>query len=206
MALTSYSLSRVRAVVDESSLERLPGAQIDWASITADADGAKRVKAGTVVSRKTDGKVQPRSFTLTLTSVVVATNVATATKVAHGYSVGEQIFISGANLAYVNGLKTIASVPTADTFTFEATGANATATGTIVASRVATEILETDATDLNMAESYTGYGSLVAGVLYENLLPDATGTPKVLPTQYKTELVNAGCTFKFHQYADTRAS
>jgi hypothetical protein len=32
------------------------------------------------------------------------------------------------------------------------------------------------------------------------------GTPKVLPTQYKTELVNAGCTFKFRQYADTRAS
>jgi hypothetical protein len=206
MALTSYSLSRVRAVVDESSLERVMGAQIDWASITADADGAKRVKAGTVVSRKADGKVQPRSFTLTLTSVVVASNVATATKVAHGYSVGEQIYISGANLAYVNGLKTIASVPTADTFTFTATGADATATGTIVASRVATEILETDATDLNTAEAYTGYGSLVGGVLYENLLPDASGTPKVLPSQYKTELVNAGCTFKFRQFADTRAS
>ena len=206
MALTSYSLSRVRAVVDESSLERVMGAQIDWASITADADGAKRVKAGTVVSRKADGMVQPRSFTLTLTSVVVASNVATATKNGHGYSVGEQLFISGANLSYVNGLKTIASVPDANTFTFDATGANATATGTIVASRVATEILETDATDTNLAESYTGYGSLVGGVLYENLLPDAAGTPKVLPTQYKTELKNANASFKFVQYADTRAS
>jgi hypothetical protein len=44
------------------------------------------------------------------------------------------------------------------------------------------------------------------GGLYENLLPDATGTPKVLPAQYKTELTAAGCTFKFHQYADSRAS
>lgn len=206
MALTNYTLGRIRAVVDESSLERLSGAQIDWASITADADGAKRVKAGTVVSRKADGKVQPRSYTQTLTSVVVASNVATATKAAHGYSVGEQVFIAGANLAYVNGLKTVATVADANTFTFEATGANATATGTIVVSRVATEILETDATDLNLAESYSGYGSLVGGVLFVNLLPDATGTPKVLPAQYVTELKNANCTFKFVQFADSRAS
>jgi hypothetical protein len=205
LTLTNYSLSRSRAVVDESSLERTPGAQIDWASITADADGAKRVKAGTVVSRKADGKVQPRSFTLTLTSVVVTSNVATATKVAHGYSVGEQVYIAGANLAYVNGLKTIATVADADTFTFVATGANATATGTIVASRVATEMIETDACDQNRAEALTGYGSLVGGGFYENLLPDATGTPKVLPAQYKSELVTAGCTFKFRQYVDSRA-
>ena len=46
MPLTSYPLSRARAIVDESSLERNNGAQIDWPSITADADGAKRVKAG----------------------------------------------------------------------------------------------------------------------------------------------------------------
>jgi hypothetical protein len=205
LTLTNYSLSRSRAVVDESSLERMNGLQIDWASITADADGAKRLKAGTIVSRKADGKVQPRSFTQTLTSVSVTSNVATATKVAHGYSVGEQIYVSGANLAYVNGIKTIATVPDADTITFAATGANASATGTIVASRVATEMIETDATDLNRVEALSGYGSLVGGVFFENLLPDATGTPKVLPTQYKSELVTAGCTFKFRQYADSRA-
>lgn len=206
MALTSYSLSRVRPVVDESSLERTPGAQIDWSVITADADGAKRLKAGAVLSRMASGKAQPRSYALTLTSVAVASNVATATKASHGYSVGEQLYISGSSLSYANGLITIATVPTANTFTYTATGSDATATGTIIASRVATEILDTDATDLNYAESYTGYGSLVGGVLFESLLPDATGTPKVLPTQYKTELKNAGCTFKFQQYADTRAS
>lgn len=206
MSLTSYSLTRVRPVLDESSLERTTGVQIDWASITADADGAKRVKAGAVMSRMASGKVQPRSYALTLTSVVVASNVATATKASHGFSVGEQLYISGGSLAYANGLITIASVPTANTFTYTATGSDATATGTIVASRVATEILDTDATDINSGESYSGYGSLVGGVLYANLLPDATGTPKVLPAQYVTELKNAGCTFKFGQYADSRAS
>ena len=147
MGLTSFNLTRVRPVVDESSLERMPGAQINWAAITADADGAKRVKAGTVVSRRSDGLVEPRSFSKTLTSVVVNTNVATVTLVGHGFVVGEQIYVSGANLA-----------------------------------------------------------SLVGGVLFENLLPDATGTPKVLPTQYKTELKNAGCTFKLVQYANSQAS
>jgi hypothetical protein len=150
--------------------------------------------------------VQPRSYSVTLTDVDVASNVATATLEDHGFSVGEQIYVSGAAAAYVNGVKTIASVPDADTFTFTATGSDASnVAGTIIASRVATEILETDATDLNTAEAYTGYGALVGGVLFENLLPNATGTPKVLPTQYKSELVSAGCTFKFRQFADTRA-
>lgn len=206
MALTSYTMSRARAVVDESSLERLPGAQIDWASVTAAGDGTKSVKAGTVISKMAGGLYQPRAYTLTLTSLVVATNVATATKAAHGFSVGEQVYISGSNLAYANGLVTIATVPDADTFTYAATGSNATATGTIVVSRAATAILETDAQQSNLSEAYSGYGALVGGVLYANLLPDATGTPKVLPAQYVTELKNAGCTFKYAQYADTRAS
>lgn len=206
MPLTSYSLTRARAIVDESSLERTPGAQIDWSVITADADGAKRVKAGAVVSRMASGKVQPRAYAQSITSLSVTSNVATAIKANHGYSVGEQIYVSGSSLSYANGLVTVATVADANTFTYAATGANASATGTIVASRVATEILETDATDLNLAESYSGYGSIVAGVLYASLLPDATGTPKVLPAQYVTELKNAGCTFKFVQFADTRAS
>lgn len=206
MGLTSYNLTRVRPVVDESALERTSGAQINWAAITADSDGAKRVKAGTVVSRRSDGLVEPRAVSKTLTSVVVSSNVATVTLVGHGFAVGESIYVSGANLAYVNGIVTIATVADADTFTYAAVGSNATATGTIKASRVATEILENDATDKNYAEGYSGYSTLVGGVLFENLLPDATGTPKVLPAQYKTELKNAGCTFKFQQYANSQAS
>ena len=76
MGLTSYNLTRVRPVVDESALERTSGAQINWAAITADSDGAKRVKAGTVVSRRSDGLVEPRAVSKTLTSVVVSSNVA----------------------------------------------------------------------------------------------------------------------------------
>lgn len=205
MGLITYRPSRVRGVVDESSIERAGGHLVDWASVTAGSDGAKRLTGLQVVSRRADGKLQPRSHAVTLTSVVVASNVATATLVNHGFSIGEQITISGANLAYANGTVTIASVPDADTFTYAATGANATATGTIVASRVAVGLIETNAAQDAREHALTGYSLIVGGVLYETLLPDATGSPKKLPAQYVTELKAAGCTFKLVPYVDSRA-
>jgi hypothetical protein len=196
----------VRPYLDEESLERAGGHQIDWTTVTlADADSKKYLKAGTVVGKTAAGLLVPRGATQTIT-VVVTSNVATATLVGHGHSVGDVLIISGANLAYVNGTKTIASVPDADTFTFVATGANGTATGTIVASRTAIGILETDAVYASHSDSLSGYSLLVGGVLYETLLPDATGTPKMLPAAYKTELDAAGCTFKYQTYADSRVS
>lgn len=59
---------------------------------------------------------------VSLTSLVVATFVATAQKVAHGYSVGDKITIAGAADSLLNGAKTIVSVPDADHFTFAAAG------------------------------------------------------------------------------------
>ncbi|HMQ29151.1 MAG TPA: hypothetical protein PKD53_00420, partial [Chloroflexaceae bacterium] len=129
MSLTTYVLSRVRGVADESSLERAGGHQIDWAAVTAGADGEKRVTGLAVMGRRVSGKLVPRSYSVTLTSVVVAANVATATLAAHGFAVGDKLYISGGSLAYANGSITVASVPTADTFTYVATGSNATATG-----------------------------------------------------------------------------
>lgn len=207
MGLTNYALSRVRGVADESSLERAGGHQIDWSTITAGSDGEKRVTGLTVMGRRASGLLVPRAFAKTLTSVVVASNVATATLVGHGFAVGDLIYVSGANLAYVNGLKTVATVADADTFTFAATGANATATGTITANFQAVGLLETNAAQNAGSHALTGYSLLVGGVFYENLCPDSAGTPKVIPAQYKTELVASGCSIKFAPaYADSRAS
>lgn len=206
MGLTTVHLTRVRPYADEKSLERAGGHQIDWAKVLlTDDDGNKYVRGGTVMGRTAAGLLVPRATTTTLT-VVVASNVATATATAHGFSVGDTIIVSGANLSYVNGTKVIVSVPTANTFTFAATGADATATGTIVASRTSIGLIETDAVQNGHADSLSGYSLLVGGVLIETLLPDATGTPKVLPSAYKTELTAAGCTFKYTAYADSRAS
>lgn len=78
-----------------------------------------------------------------------------------------------------------------------------------VAPRVATTnpaigILETDAVEDERFAALSGYGVMKGGILYENLLPDATGTPKTLSAAIKTELNAAGNGFAFEQYGDSR--
>lgn len=203
--MPNRTITTLRPVVDESSLERTNGGLIAWANVSAvTADALKTVPAFTVVGKKASGELVPRASTILLTSVSVTSNVATATAATgHGLAVGDTVFIAGASLAYVNGTKTIASV-SGDTITFTATGANASATGTITLSWAAIGMIEATIVNGARGNALTGFGVVVGGVLYENLLPDATGTPKVLPAQYKTELTAAGCTFKFAQYGDSR--
>jgi hypothetical protein len=55
-----------------------------------------------------------------ITSLVVASNIATVTKALHGYAVGDKITISGASDSLLNGPKTILTVPTSGTFTYAA--------------------------------------------------------------------------------------
>jgi len=67
-------------------------------------------------------------------------------------------------------------------------------------------ILISEANEDAPAEALTGYGILVGGVLYDNLLPDAAGgPPKTIGSTKKNALATAGCTFKWEVYADSRA-
>ena len=138
MAVTTTTKSRIRFVVDEHSIDRTNGVQMDWTnvSVTNSATGKKWVPAGTAVGTLLgSGKASPR---------VVTTNPAAG-------------------------------------------------------------ILETDAHQDAPFDS-VGYGLIVGGVLYENLLPDASGTPKTLAAAVKNELNAAGTGFGFQQYIDSRAS
>lgn len=70
---------------------------------------------------------------ITISSLTRSGTTVTATSVAHGFAVGRRMFISGAGETDYNGLVTIATVPTADTFTYEIAGTpTSPATGTIV--------------------------------------------------------------------------
>lgn len=71
-----------------------------------------------------------------VTSIVVASGVATVTVSAHGYKLGRKVLHAGAtSLTGVNGVKKILST-TSNTYTFDATGvADGSATGTITAKR-----------------------------------------------------------------------
>lgn len=205
MRTTTYA-SRLPFIVDPRSIVRNSGRQINWSklpsSYIAPGEQGKRVVAGTVVG-ELGGQVVPCAASQTLTSVVVASNVATATLVGHGYAVGDKLTIAGGSLAYANGAIVVASVPDADTFTYAAVGADASATGTITARPTALAILETNAHELSSSDALTGYSCIIGGALFGNLLPDATGSPKALPEAYVTELQAAGTGFAFESYANS---
>lgn len=70
---------------------------------------------------------------LTVNTLTRSGSVATATtSAAHGLSVGQPVFISGASGSFYNGQKIVASTPTSTTFTYTiSTTAAASATGTM---------------------------------------------------------------------------
>lgn len=76
-------------------------------------------------------------------------------------------------------------------------------TMTYIASKM---ILLTDARNNTPAHAKTGYGMAIGGHLFENLLPEASGSPKVLSATIKKELKQNGCSFTFEQYGDSRVS
>lgn len=76
----------------------------------------------------------------------------------------------------------------------------------VVTTNPAVGLLEGDAVEDSLVDSLSGYGLLVGGVVYENLLPDATGgPPATLPSAVKTELqANNPIGWQFEVYQDTR--
>jgi hypothetical protein len=72
-------------------------------------------------------------------------------------------------------------------------------------SETAMALLETTAIEGEPSQAKTGFGMIVGGVIYENLLPDASGG--TISSTYKTELQTAGVGtgFAWQQYADNRS-
>lgn len=65
-------------------------------------------------------------------AVSTVSEVATVTNVTHGLSVGQEVTVSDSSLSpTLNGVKVIATVPTADTFTFPAAGVADLGPGTL---------------------------------------------------------------------------
>lgn len=57
--------------------------------------------------------------------------------------------------------------------------------------------------DISAAKS--GYGLIRGANVYEALLPDATGTPRLLPDDIRSELVANGAGFLFTTFQDVRS-
>lgn len=80
------------------------------------------------------------------------------------------------------------------------------ALGTGSGSEVASEFLVSDADENSKNDSKTGYGTIVGGVIYENLCPDA-GTNGAsagdLPSGWKTELAANSLGFVYRDWRDS---
>ncbi len=75
----------------------------------------------------------------------------------------------------------------------------------VVTTNPAVGIMATTAVQGDLVAALTGYGIIIGGHIYENLLPDATGgPPKTLAAATKTELNTNGYRFSFETYGDSR--
>lgn len=212
------------------TVEALPTALVDGDKAVVGGAGEKLVKAGTVMAEVVStGKIIPRAiipseratvaqaFSGTGNGVLTLADPASAQDVKAGaYKVvftepatdlGRfQVFDPDGNLdgtgivgtAYTGSVKfTIADGSTdfvvGDTFTL-----------TVTLTYKTVGLLETNANEESKTDSKSGYGLIVGGVFYENLLPDATGSPSVLPAAYKSELQAAGIGtgYAFRQFGD----
>lgn len=67
-------------------------------------------------------------------------------------------------------------------------------------------LLATNAREDAPQDAHGNYGMLIGGPVWDNLLPEATGTPAVIAAQAKSEMATAGCTFFYMQYSDNTTS
>jgi len=69
-------------------------------------------------------------------------------------------------------------------------------------SETAKFLLATFADEFSETDAVSGYGVIKSGAIYENLLPEASGSPKVSPAGYVTEALAHGGFWMMEQYAD----
>lgn len=204
---SSGTLTLPPFIADAFSVQRTLGAQIDFSLVSASREGAagkKEVPGGTVMGRLQTGKIVPRAdFSLAAAIAVVGTTGTATVAAGHGLLTGQEVVISDGN-ASIDGRHTI-TVTSSTEFTFPLP-AGGSGDGSTTVRLPATEILVSSATEGELQAAKSGYGTLRGGMLFDNLLPDATGSPKKLPAAVKAELAESNTYFSYVQYEDSRTA
>lgn len=212
MGRTNYSPSRVGFIVDPQSIDRLNGRQIDWALV---GENNRRTPGQIVIA----GATSISATTLNVTAL--ARPLASGTVLDFGldeFAVTTAAAAAGATTVPVRAIPY--ALEGGEVAVVAGTGAKFLPAGTVIGTllgsgkaspRIVTTnpaigLLETNATDDEKApDALSGYGIIVGGVIYENLLPEATGgPPKVLASAVKTELAAAGMGWVWQSYSDSR--
>jgi hypothetical protein len=220
MAYTTHNVSTAGFIADVSSITRNSGRQIDWANVGEEY-------------RETPGNAAVLVVVGAAGAIATATSVpvdALSGPIPSGtildFEGAGKFAILTADAAAGATSLTVEALPDALDDDDEATYAGSAGSGQkhlragtvigellgsgkisprVVTTNPATGILETDAVENNPVAALSGYGVIIGGVIYEALLPDATGTPRQLPAAFKTELDAAETTgFAWMVYSDAR--
>lgn len=213
MGRVTSSISRPPFIADPTSIDRNQGRQIDWANVAA-----KYYDTAVVVTL--GANAAQNATTLTVAALTGA--IPTGTTLDFG---GAKFARLTADAAAGATTLTVAAIPTAlvsgDTATYVGpNGKRVLPAGTAVgetlgsgkisprvaSTNTAIGLLETTAVEGEAQAALSGYGVIVGGVVFENLLPDATGgPPATLASGIKTELAAAGTGFSWQSYGDSRS-
>lgn len=208
---TSTNLGSLPFVADRESLDHDGGHAINWAAVPEDY----RATPGGTVTLTAGAAIGATSLT------VAALPIAVKTGTLLRFGVDEFARVSadaatGATALSVDALVT--AVESGDTAVVNGAGDKYIPAGTAMAGDPltnaalvptvgsdATCLLATGASENGRTDARTGYGVILGGVIYENLLPQATGSPKRLPTAARTALQTAGVGtgWSWRQYLDS---
>lgn len=214
---TSYRATAQPFVADRDSMSMDSGHTIDWDNVAEDY----RETPGQTVTLGANVAADATSMT-----VVALTRALPAGTLLHFGEAGENVRVAtsaavGATTVAVDGDH--GAIESGDSAVVAGSGYKRIPAGTpmgtllsgndsmsprVVTTNPAVGLLATEAHENSRSDSRSGYGLFLGGVVYENLLPGATGTPRVIASAIKTELQTAGVGtgFSFKQYVDSSAS
>lgn len=212
--VTRTDVSRPPFVADWESINRDTGHTIDWANVGE----AYRTTPGQVIRMAAAALADSASLTVD----ALALPVTAGTLLNFGQA-SENVRVTTNAAAGATTLAVDpdhAAIEDNDEATVTGTGYKFIPAGTrmgdagtdgkiyprVETSNPATMILATNAYEDSEIHNRGSHGVLLSGVLYENLLPGATGDPATIPAAEKTELAAAGCFFTFQQYRDSTAA
>lgn len=218
MGRTTSHISQPGFVADNNSMRKNSGRQIDWAHVgeiyrttpgtppvTVVVGVAGAAADATSVPVAALSAAIPSGTTLDFGTNKFARLTANAAAGATSLTVAAipKALVSGDTATYAGTVGSGPKVLKAGTAIGEALGSGKISPR-VASTNPATGYLVSTAIEDDKSAALSGYGVYIGGVVYEDLLPDASsGT---VPSGIKSELVTAGCTFQYEAYSDDRAS
>ncbi len=213
---TQYS-SHASFVLDPQSIDKDGGRQIDWANVaekyrltpggtvTLTANAAIDAVALAVVALLIPVKSgtllhfgESKEFARVTADAAVGATALTVEALPAAIESGDAAIVKG------EGKKILPAGAVMGELIDLTAGGPGKVSPRVVTTNPAIGLLASDAVEDDPAAALSGYGLVRGGIVYEALLPDATGTPRILAAAIKTELAANSKGFVYAVYKDVR--